>query len=263
MQTICEWKVKMEIKSTANQRVKNWKKLALKKERKKQNKYLLDGLHLVKEALKSKERILEILVAESFNFIDELNIPKEIEIVNISDEVAKVISQTPSPQGIFAVLELPQINKNLKLDDGAWLMLDGVQDPGNIGTMVRTADAAGFKGVFIGKGSADIYNPKLVRSMQGSQFHIKVVEGDVLEGIELMHQKGWPVFGSELNDEAKIYSEVGKFDNFGLVMGNEGNGMSKEALSKTTDNLYIPIKGQAESLNVAVAAGILMFTLKK
>lgn len=253
----------MEIKSTANQRVKNWKKLSLKKERKKQNKYLLDGLHLVKEALKSESKILEILVAESFSFMDELKVPSEIEVVNISDEVAKVISQTPSPQGIFAVLELPKNETKFNLNDGAWLMLDGVQDPGNIGTMVRTADAAGFKGVFVGKGSADIYNPKLVRSMQGSQFHIDVIEGDILEAIDLMQQKGWPVFGSELNEQAKIYNKLGKFDNFGLVMGNEGNGMSKEALAKTTNNLYIPIKGQAESLNVAVAAGILMFALKE
>ncbi|XIF20324.1 MAG: RNA methyltransferase [Acetilactobacillus jinshanensis] len=146
---------------------------------------------------------------------------------------------------------------------GDWLLLDQVQDPGNIGTMVRTADAAGFSGVIFGKGTASPYNPKVVRAMQGSQFHLTLARGDLNDWIRDLIKNDVPVYGTVLDPQAVDYRKVNSADNFGLVMGNEGNGMQKKLLNLTTKNLYIPIRGRAESLNVAVAAGILMFELIK
>ena len=97
--------------------------------------------------------------------------------------------------------------------------------------------------------------------MQGSQFHIKLISGDLIPWIEAFKEKSYPIFGSELNEKAQPYDQVGRHQNFALIMGNEGNGMAKQHLEQTSLNLYIPIKGRAESLNVAVAAGILMFQL--
>ncbi|GAJ25375.1 rRNA methylase [Liquorilactobacillus sucicola DSM 21376 = JCM 15457] len=254
------------IRSVQNKQVKEWKKLSTKKGRKKQNAYLLDGWHLVKEALAARSEIKLLLVTEDFKYraeFEEMNTQNSEEII-ISEEVAKHLSETPSPQGIFGVIALKKEQSTpVSLQGGAWLMLDSVQDPGNIGTMVRTADAAGFTGVIFGVGTADVYQPKVVRAMQGSQFHIKLITASLSEWIQQMHKENMPVFGTELNPAAKPYDEVGKYRDFAIVMGNEGNGMSEEILSTTTTNLYIPIKGHAESLNVAVAAGILMFQLKR
>ncbi|GKS80500.1 23S rRNA methyltransferase [Ligilactobacillus pabuli] len=252
------------IQSTGNQTVKNWKKLAAKKGRLKQEKYLLEGWHLVKEAIHANEKILEIMGTAEALAQEQLQIDlNQVDLYEISPEVAQQLSETPSPQGIFATVALKQTEAVLPTEiTGSWLFLDTVQDPGNVGTMVRTADAAGFAGVVLSKGSVDMYQPKLVRAMQGSQFHIQIVQDDLAKWTTAFKAQGLPVFGSELNDQARSYDQVGRHEDFAVMMGNEGNGLSQEMLAATSMNLYIPIKGQAESLNVAVAAGILMFALK-
>lgn len=252
------------IQSAQNNQIKEWKKLATKKGRQKQKAYLLDGWHLVKEAFISDINISFLLVTENFKYLDEIETMNKDthETIIISEEVANHLSETPSPQGVFAVVSLEDNQDENIVLQGAWLMLDAVQDPGNIGTMVRTADAAGFSGVIFGDGTADVYQPKVVRAMQGSQFHIKVITGSLGSWIQKMHTQHMPVFGTELNPDAKPYDTIEKQHDFAVIMGNEGNGMHKEFLQNTTCNLYIPIMGHAESLNVAVAAGILMFQLK-
>ena len=140
-----------------------------------------------------------------------------------------------------------------------FLLIDSVQDPGNIGTMIRTADAAGMDAVILGEGCADPYNPKVVRSTQGSLFHIPILKTRLEEFMNTINSylwyslRGWSCFSNKLNHPM----------NFALLVGNEGQGVSKELLSKTTKNLYIPIYGKSESLNVAIAAGILMYYLRK
>ncbi|HIX02435.1 MAG TPA: RNA methyltransferase [Candidatus Ligilactobacillus excrementigallinarum] len=251
------------ITSVNNSQVKAWSKLNTKKGRLNQKKYLLDGWHLVKEAIRTREPIETILVAPDFKHLQEIAVPEGTDMIQITDNVVKHLSDTKHPQGIFAVIKIKdQVEINPEDVSGAWLFMDNVQDPGNIGTMVRTADAAGFSGIVFGDGTADVYNPKIVRSMQGSQFHLKMVTSSLDPWIETFKEQNKPVFGTELNPQARPYDQVGKHSDFALIMGNEGNGMTKELLKKTSLNLYIPIVGQAESLNVAVAAGILMFQLK-
>jgi TrmH family RNA methyltransferase len=139
-------------------------------------------------------------------------------------------------------------------------MIDAVQDPGNVGTMIRTADAAGIDAVILGKGTADAYNPKTVRSAQGSHFHIPILKGDLSDWLRAFKSQKIPVYGTSLKDSV-TYNHVEPQSRFALIMGNEGSGLSQELLVKTDMNLKIPLLGQAESLNVAVATGILLYTL--
>ncbi|MCJ0587178.1 RNA methyltransferase [Enterococcus cecorum] len=140
-------------------------------------------------------------------------------------------------------------------------MLDYVQDPGNVGTMIRTADAAGFDGVILGEGCADVYATKTLRSMQGSQFHLKVIQADLSQVIQQLKAAQVKVYATELNKEAKQYQELPYHENVAIIMGNEGQGVRSEILKLADESVYIPIYGQAESLNVGVAAGIMMYGL--
>lgn len=249
------------ILSVKNERVKNWKKLQTKKGREKAGAYLIEGFHLIDEAVKNQATILEVMISEDAKKIESPFLSEELMIL-VSQEVSKQLSETQTTQGIFAIVKkntVPQV----PILEKPYLFLDNVQDPGNLGTMIRTADAAGFGGVVLGKGSVDLYNNKVVRSMQGSHFHLPIFQGDLTEWFELFQQAGLAVYGTELNELAVSYRDILPESIFAVVMGNEGNGLDKELLKKTTKNVYIPITGQAESLNVAVAAGILMFALKK
>ena len=166
------------------------------------------------------------------------------------------LSELPTPQGIIAVVKKHSLTVDL---DGAWLLLDNVQDPGNVGTMIRTADAAGFTGVVLGKGTADIYSTKVLRSMQGSNFHLPIISMDLTEAVTIFKEKEIPVYGTELNKDAIDYRQAAPGKKVALILGNEGQGVRSELLEMTDQNLYIPIYGQAESLNVGIAAGILMY----
>ncbi|HAT54733.1 MAG TPA: RNA methyltransferase [Lactobacillus sp.] len=253
-----------KIVSLQNGRVKSWKKLATKKGREQQKTYLLDGWHLVKEAIAANEVLVSVMGTHDAwrEYRDDL--PTGLNAFEISDEVAKAIGDTVTPQGIFAEVKMPKTSTQLpEVIHGAWVFLDAVQDPGNIGTIVRTADAAGFEGVVFGHGTADQFSPKVVRAMQGSQFHVKLVSEDLFSATRYFKRSGLSVYGTQLNPAAKNYRELKTESAFGLIMGNEGNGMAPALADVTTNNLYIPIPGQAESLNVAIAAGILMFRLNE
>lgn len=253
-----------ELTSVHNQHVKDWKKLATKKFRRQSGLYLLDGWHLVNEAVKAGIAIVQLIgTADQLKQHQELFSHAE-NIYSVTEEIMKHITETVTPQGIAAVVALPDAHRLPQQPlNGAWLLLDRVQDPGNVGTMVRTADAAGFAGVVVGNRSADLYGPKVVRSMQGSQFHLQLFEGDLRKWIDDFKQVGAPVYGTQLNPQAQNFRDVHPGKTFALIMGNEGQGMSDQLLKETTTNLYIPMRGEAESLNVAVSAGILMFQLNQ
>lgn len=178
----------------------------------------------------------------------------------MTDEIIKSLSMVPAPQGVIAVVEIPKASQEPALTCPI-LILDNVQDPGNLGTMIRTADAANFKTVILGAGTVDSYNDKVLRSMQGSQFHLNIIEADLSQIIPTLRSQGVTVYGTELNPKAVSYRELPRNSEIALMMGNEGQGVAPELLQLTDANVYIPITGKAESLNVAVAAGVLMFAL--
>ncbi|WP_456273806.1 TrmH family RNA methyltransferase [Bacillus sp. AK031] len=248
------------VQSAKNPQVKQWKKLHTKKERDRSGTYIVEGFHLVEEALKVKNVVKEILVKEGVDLPSSWDMD-DTAITMISEDAAKAVAATETSQGVFAVCTQPQ-DSDVQLKGKTFLLLDEVQDPGNLGTIIRTADAAGIDTVILGEGSADLYNPKVLRSAQGSHFHLPVLKGNLSDWISLLKTEGIPVYGTALENSTE-YHNVPSSDSFALILGNEGKGVSESILKSTDRNLYVPIYGQSESLNVAIAAGILMYHLKK
>lgn len=248
------------IESSQNTQVKHWKKLvSVRKERDKSGEFLVEGFHLVEESLKNKENVLAIIVREGTTIPTGWNV-NDVDIIEVTMDIAKEIAETEHSQGIYAHCSQQQTTVNQQQTWKKLLLVDAVQDPGNVGTMIRTADAAGIDAIILGKGSADAYNPKTVRSGQGSHFHIPIVKGDLSQWIQTCKDQEIPVYGTSL-DESVLYNQVQPQGQFALIMGNEGSGLSPELLVQTDTNLKIPLLGQAESLNVAVATGILLYSL--
>ncbi|MGD6833300.1 TrmH family RNA methyltransferase [Sutcliffiella halmapala] len=248
------------IESVKNNKVKQWKKLHKKKEREQSGMFLIEGFHLIEEALKIEGLIEEIIVAEDRSIPSHWNL-NNVELIYAVPNVLKELSETETPQGIVAICRIPKSDELSILPNQRLLFLDNVQDPGNVGTMIRTADAAGLDMVILGEGCADLYSSKVIRSTQGSLFHLPIHRGNLSEWIKKAKEQQIPVYGTSLQNGIP-YDEVAPSESFALILGNEGKGMAAEHLDQTDQNLYIPIHGQSESLNVGVAAGILMYYLR-
>ena len=240
------------ITSKANSVVKNAKKLHQKKYRK--SAYLIEGWHLFEEAVQAGVTIEKVFALESYR--DQLvAFPQTIWV---SEEILLDLADTQTPQGIVAVIQKEEVGLP-DLHQGKYLFLEDVQDPGNVGTMIRTADAAGFTGVIVSDKSADIYSLKTLRSMQGSHFHLPIYRMSLTSFVEEAKKSNLPILATTLSRESKDYRELSSLENFVLVMGNEGQGISSVMAESADQLVHIGMKGRAESLNVAVAAGILMF----
>lgn len=243
------------ITSAKNQQVKEWKKLLVKKERDKTGLFMVEGYHLVEEALQAN-LIEHLILGEQTELPRQWNY-EDIPVTTVTTDVMKVLTDTETPQGVIAICHQQKFDQELV--GSKYLLLDAVQDPGNLGTLIRTADAAGMDAVLLGEGCADPYNPKVLRATQGSLFHLPVMKVTLSS---FMDKLTIPVYGTALEGGVP-FEQVPKANEFALLVGNEGQGVSKELLEKTTKNLYIPIYGKSESLNVAIAAGILMYYLRK
>ncbi len=242
------------ITSKANSVVKNAKKLHQKKYRK--SAYLIEGWHLFEEAVQAGVTIEKIFALESYR--DQLaSFP---QTVWVSEDILLDLADSQTPQGIVAVVQKEEVEQ-ADFSQGKFLFLEDVQDPGNVGTIIRTADAAGFTGVIVSDKSADIYSLKTLRSMQGSHFHLPIYRMSSQALLEKAKKDGIPVLATTLSKDSKDYRDVPHFDQFVLVMGNEGQGISPLMAESADQLVHISMKGQAESLNVAVAAGILIFHL--
>ena len=240
------------ITSKANSVVKNAKKLHQKKYRK--SAYLIAGWHLFEEAVQAGVTIEKVFALESYR--DQL--AAFPQTVWVSEEILRDLADTQTPQGIVAVIQKEEVGLP-DLHQGKYLFLEDVQDPGNVGTMIRTADAAGFTGVIVSDKSADIYSLKTLRSMQGSHFHLPIYRMPLVSFVEEAKKSNLPILATTLSRESKDYRELSSLENFVLVMGNEGQGISSVMAESADQLVHIGMKGRAESLNVAVAAGILMF----
>lgn len=247
------------IESKQNQQVKEWKKLHSKKGRRKTGTFMIEGFHLIEEAVKSGVLITQWIFDERTRDIPlEWDIPEHAHYV-VTSRVMEEICETENPQGAAAVCKQPE--NPFKEDlNGKFLLIDEVQDPGNLGTMIRTADAAGLDGVILGQGCVDPYNGKVLRATQGSLFHLPVFEGNLHEWVDRFKQQNVPVYGTAL-EGGQSYREISNPTKFALIVGNEGSGVDAALLQESDQILFVPISGQAESLNVSVAAGILLFGL--
>ncbi|CEH27637.1 hypothetical protein AM501_16610 [Aneurinibacillus migulanus] len=252
------------ITSVQNPRIKQWAKLHVRKERESTGCFLLEGMHLVEEACRSDVPLEAILVEEDTVLPEWLNAYQQthqnMELLWVTRPVLEKVSETKTPQGMLAIAEMRTTLPDALPDDCLLLVLDKLQDPGNVGTLIRTADAAGFDGVVIGEGSADLYNSKTIRSTMGSLFHLPIWRENVVDFIHRMKDEhpGLRVIGTSLK-ESKAYTDVMYAGSVALVIGNEGSGISDDVLALTDQNVIIPIHGRAESLNAAIAGSVLMY----
>ncbi|MFT8363218.1 MAG: RNA methyltransferase [Sporolactobacillus sp.] len=245
--------------SMQNEKVKLWKKLKQRKYREREQLYLLEGPHLVQEALLSSAHLISaILIDEAFHIPQNWALDA-IEAYQVTHKIFTELSQTETPQGVIAVCHM--IQNQVALKKGSYLLIDSVQDPGNLGTLIRTADAFGLDAIFLGDGCVDGYNGKTLRSAQGSHFHLPIIQRNLFELAAEMKELGIPLYGSSLQGQEMSEIDV-KRKSFGLVVGNEGHGASPELLERMDVQVKIAMKGRAESLNVAVASGILLYWLQ-
>ena len=250
------------ISSTKNEKIKELAKLQTAKGRKKAGMYLLEGEHLVEEAIKEKALIELIVVSsnrmEDYQYLLEQT---EVNVLVVSQEVFQKLSMTEKTQGILAAVKIE--NQAEPPCSGRIIVLDAVQDPGNLGTIVRTADAAGFDAVVLGTGTVDLYNDKVIRSMQGSHFHIPVFQADLREYLPVLKKQGVEVAVTALHRDSKDYSILQGKSDVAIVVGNEGQGVSSVVIELADAVVTIPMFGKAESLNVAIASALLMYKTKE
>lgn len=250
------------ISSKQNSQVKEWRKLHTGKGRRKAGYYIIEGYHLIEEADRAGADLdLIIIASDQVEIGRELGYLERYPYQEVSESVMADLALTQTPQGIMGLVKQPTSRQSDWRPQGShYLMLDAIQDPGNLGTMIRTAHAAGYDGVILGEGTVDPYNDKAVRSSQGSLWHLDLVSLDLTEAIPRLQSAGIPVYATALNQQARDYRQVltpGQAT--ALILGNEGQGVNQQLLQLADQNIYIPMPGQAESLNVAVAAGILIF----
>ncbi|MBI6026489.1 TrmH family RNA methyltransferase [Clostridium perfringens] len=248
----------LEIESKNNNLFKEIKKLKEKKHRINSNKYLIEGLRFVEEAIKSKVSIDSIIFTESFKEKNPdlfLKINENIKLIQMNEALLKQLCSTENPQGIVGVINMQ--NKELKSGELV-VLVDKVQDPGNMGTIIRTAHAAGAAGIVMTKGTVDIYNDKTLRSTMGSIFYIPIVEDDSLDFVKSLKKEGYKLVVSSLQGKNNFFEEnlQGKVM---IAVGNEGNGVSDEVYDIADIKVKIPMPGEAESLNVAVATSIMIY----
>ena len=249
----------MVISSKNNEIIKNIKKLKDKKYR--ENKFIVEGERIVEEAIQENVEISVIVIEESFyNNIEKQDLIKKTTKYNtliVTDKVFLDISDVKTPQGILAVINK---NENKEIDKNApYIMaLDNLQDPGNIGTIIRTLDSANIKQLIVSKGSVDAYSPKVVRSTMGAIFRVNVIEVENLEEtMQNLKKSGFEVVSTSLETDKSIYDI--SYNKKIVVIGNEANGVSKEILEMSDYKVKIPMLGKTESLNASVAASIMIY----
>lgn len=249
------------ITSTSNVQVKRLLQLQRKsKARNEEQIFLVEGLRMFLEV--PAERVQKVYISETlYNKKEqELNLDRfSVEI--LSDTVFQYVSDTKTPQGILCIVQQKKydIDELLKLENPHFIVLDNLQDPGNLGTIVRTAEGAGVNAVFLSRESVDIYNPKTIRSTMGSIYRMPVIYvDDLLQLLSLFKQKGIKSYAAHLNGE-KSYDKENYQSGTAILIGNEGNGLRDEVASLADVWVQIPMQGQVESLNAAIAASILMF----
>lgn len=254
------------ITSSSNSRVKQviaWTTRA--RERRKDKVFIAEGIKMFTEAplklvreVYVSESLLKKLPEESEEFRDKLNVTG---YETVSDEVFAKMSDTLTPQGILSVLTQPSYTMEELLDEENPLLvlLEDLQDPGNLGTILRTGEGAGVTGVIMTGGCVDLFNPKVVRSTMGSLFRVKFcVAEDLKEVLPVLHEKGINTYAAHLKGEN--YYEQFQFNKpTAFLIGNEGNGLKKETADLAGSYLKIPMEGRLESLNAAVATAVLLY----
>lgn len=251
------------ISSKENELIKHIKKLKDKKERDLSNEYIIEGIKLIQEAIQEKAKIKQIIICEECEKAEA--IPKEImyevaryECIYITKKLYNYLTEVKTPQGILAVIEKESNEKNIDYTQEIIVALDGIQDPGNLGTILRTVDSIGLTQILVSKDTADSYNPKVVRSTMGAIFRVKIIECEDLEKtLKEIKKHKFEIVVTSLQTKNSIYDI--DYNKKVIVIGNEANGVQEKIQQLADKKVKIPMLGKTESLNASVATGIILY----
>lgn len=239
------------ISSLDNKKIKNYSKLLQKKYRDTDNLFIVEGEHLVKEAYQSKV-LVEVIMCEGYDI--DIDVP----ITYVTYEVIKKLSNTLNPQKIMGIC------KKIKEKEigNKVLILDDIQDPGNLGTIIRSCVAFNIETIILSNNSVDLYNDKVIRASEGMIFKVNIIRDDIVKVINNLKDNNYVIYGTKVDGGENI-DKVVVAPKYALVMGNEGAGVSTKVLDLCDKYLYIPMNSNCESLNVGVATSIILYSLNK
>ena len=259
--------MKEMISSSSNKTIKYIKALQMKKARDEYGEFLIEGEKLLKEALDYKVPVSMVLMSQSFagstrldEHADILN-KNKIQMYYAEDKIFNGVCETDTPQGIIAAAGKLQyeLENIISKEELKIILLHELRDPGNAGTIIRTADACGLDAVFISKGSVDLYNGKTIRATMGSLFHMPVIQNlDTAETLSLLRDKQVTTVGADPHSNISC-TDLPYYKKSAIIIGNESQGISSEIKAMLDINTSIPMPGRAESLNAGIAASILMY----
>lgn len=251
------------ITSKENSLIKHICKLREKKYRNEYNQYLIEGVKLLKEAIEEHANIEYIIISEeakSSELVEKYlkKVLQSTEYIQVPNNIFKLISEVERPQGVLAVIRKNLEDIKIDYSQDIILALDGIQDPGNLGTIIRTADSVGLTQILISKGTADPYNSKVIRSTMGAIFRVNIIEcGSLPKTLKVCQENHYKIIVTSLESKQSIYDL--KLKKKVIVIGNEANGVSKESLELADEMAIIPMLGKTESLNASVATGIILY----
>ncbi len=251
------------ISSKDNELIKHIRKLKDKKYRDESNEFIVEGIKLIEEAVNEGAKIKKIIICEETTNTYEIPAHMKLEIakyecIYVTEKIFNLITQVTNPQGMMAIVEKTNIEKNIDFSEDIIICLDDVQDPGNLGTILRTIDSIGLKQVIVSKETADAFNPKVVRSTMGAIFRVNIIEtNNLIETIKQIKKRHFKLVVTSLQTTSSIYDV--EFNKKIIVIGNESNGVSQEIQEMADVKAKIPMLGKTESLNASVAAGVVMY----
>lgn len=251
------------ITSKENEMIKNIKKLKEKKYRDQENKFIVEGIKMVQEAILEQASIDKIVICE--DCINDGTIEQELlykiakkDCIYVSEKVFESITDVTNPQGILAIINKQNAEEQINYNEDIIVVLDGIQDPGNLGTILRTIDSVGLTQVILSENTADSYNPKVVRSTMGAIYRVKILKtNNIIETLKNVQKNKYKVISTSLQTDKSIYDI--EYKKLAIVIGNEANGVSEEVLKLSDAKIKIPMLGKTESLNAAVATGVILY----
>lgn len=255
-----------KITSAENGKYKTWQKLLSRKYREREGSFLVEGELLIKDAVSSSANLKEIIFRSGFDYTDFLNdivladnpSVENISFYELSDNLFDKIASTENGRSIIGVFSIPKCDME-SFKHGDLVVLDRLQDPGNVGTIIRTSDAAGVSGIIAIKGTVDVFSPKVVRAAAGSVFRVPIAEvEDAKELVDVLKKLGIKPISIDPRG-GKMFYDMPPDERLAIIVGNEGGGISKEILEISEMNLMIPMREGIESLNAAMALGIVIY----
>lgn len=249
----------IKITSLSNDKIKYLQSLKDKKQRYSEQKYLIEGYHLVEEAYQAQ--LLETIITTDEKINSHF---KDIDVIIVNDKIINLLATTTNPQNILGVVKMVNYDlDSLKITNNfKAILLDDINDPGNLGTIIRTAGALGYQMIFLSKTCVDLYNEKVLRATQGVIYKIPIIRTDLLDVIKMLKKHHIKTYVTSLDEDTKLLEEIKFADKFALCFGNEAHGVSKEVLDSADAKIKIMMQNGVESLNVAICAGIIMYELK-